>query len=516
MGLRIDRAWPLLLAAYPPLWIASTSTGRFFWSDLALILVVSLAATALLLCTLGVVIRRRGFDLAALAAGAVVVWFWGVGKLADAAAGVVGDAGAAAAIGIGALLTVGAVVALAARPAALRTTTRAAFILGALLVVQAAAALAYNQARASRTVAASRLAREFAAPVPMRAGGPSDRTPRDIYLIILDTYARRDVLHDVLGHDNGPFEDSLRALGFTIPAWTRSNYQETIVSLPSIFNLGHVDTFLADGANEDDDTLPLYLMQHNRAGRFARARGYRYLFFPSPWWRGTQTNAEADEVFRGWRGWHPGSLLARTELRRVIWRQTALRWLVPGNAAGDPAHIFATFDGLADVASRPELTFTVAHFLVPHLPYVLDGDCRRIDTAWALAADERERAAYVAQLTCVNTLLLELVHELLRRSEVTPVVLLQGDHGTAFLNPRDRPPITRAQLIERSGAFGAYLLPGGGDRLMSDSVSAVNVLRHVFHHYLGADLDPLPNDFYYADRLRAFDFTRYTTADLAP
>ncbi len=95
-------------------------------------------------------------------------------------------------------------------------------------------------------------------------------------------------------------------------------------------------------------------------------------------------------------------------------------------------------------------------------------------------------------------------------------MLLQGDHGTAFLNPRDRPPITRAHLIERSGAFGAYLLPGGGERLMRDSVSAVNVLRHVFSHYLGADLEPLPNDFYYADRLRAFDFTRYTTADLAP
>jgi hypothetical protein len=106
------------------------------------------------------------------------------------------------------------------------------------------------------------------------------------------------------------------------------------------------------------------------------------------------------------------------------------------------------------------------------------------------------RDAYLNQVRCLNTLLLQTVTSLLQRSTPPPIILLVGDHGTNSLQYSDAKSaeaVSPAQAQERFGAFGAFHLPAGGGRLVADSVTLVNVIPKVLNYYFDAGI-PLASD----------------------
>src|SRR6185503_14536075 len=74
------------------------------------------------------------------------------------------------------------------------------------------------------------------------------------------------------------------------------------------------------------------------------------------------------------------------------------------------------FEQLGALARTPEPLFVFAHIVIPHEPYLYDADCHHISPYWPQrgggAEDRRIRAAYVAQLTCVNRKIERLAAEL--------------------------------------------------------------------------------------------------------
>jgi len=79
----------------------------------------------------------------------------------------------------------------------------------------------------------------------MRCAGMSRRTSRweDSfsgsgfgYYVVLDTFARQDVLKSVLNYDNSAFLTALKARGFYIPDCAFSNYDGTDLMLSSVLN----------------------------------------------------------------------------------------------------------------------------------------------------------------------------------------------------------------------------------------------------------------------------------------
>lgn len=175
---------------------------------------------------------------------------------------------------------------------------------------------------------------------------------------------------------------------------------------------------------------------------------------------------------------------------------TPLRWLGSNFPAGDAGHVFRSFEALSRVADRPEPTLAFAHFLIPHPPFIVDADCR------GLPEGTREvPQSYVAQIQCANRLLIGLVTSLLARSDPSPIILIQGDHGTRTVKPArgDRgDTVTAAAVRERLGAFGAYFLPAGGGKVLGDSITAVNLMRFVLSYYSGADLPALSDSLFYS------------------
>jgi hypothetical protein len=293
-------------------------------------------------------------------------------------------------------------------------------------------------------------------------------------------------------------------LGFTIPKLVRSNYTTTTLSIPSLVNFAQLTQVATDvGRKSNDRSLPDYILEHNRLVRFLKSQGYRFAFFPSHWWRATDHNEHADYEYQAGGGFSLRRALAATQLHNLLYRFTilgAVGSLHPTYAE----HIKQTFQGIRNLDTRGKPTFVFAHFIFPHLPYVLNANCESDVAPYRGEPDRR----YLDQVRCANRLILDLVRSLVHRSGKPPIILLQGDHGTAmrgFNKAQTLEQVTPSQARERFGAFGAYYLPDGGGRLFTDTVTVVNVLRKVLNYYFGAPLPRIPDNLYLSLEARPFD-----------
>jgi hypothetical protein len=503
---RLASLYPFLLVLVPVLFRARESPGYYTLADLALILAVLLALTGAVYALAAAVFRGRAEGrLPALAAFLAVLWFFGFDTAARALPRAPHHLQYLALALAGVAASVVLFRWLARRPAVLGRVATFLTLTGALLVLRSAVGIGVEARRAHEQVARSALTRELARPIAGPATAPEPR--RDVYLIVLDEYANAGVLRDALDFDNGAFVDSLRALGFYVPAAVRSNYGHTLLSLPSLLNAAHVYPLARElPPGSTDPTLPNHLLAHGRIARFLQARGYRYVVFPALWWGATRTSPIADSVVHVWHGLDLDRALGRTELRRTLRLGTPLDYL-HRDARWDGDFVRRTLDGVARLPSVKQPVFAFAHVLSPHFPYVLDAACRTPPRFPVRPA----RTAYVAQLQCLNRMVLDMVGRLIRQSDVPPVILLQGDHGSTmlgFATARTAEQVSAPEAWERFGAFGAYYLPDGGAAAFGDTVTVVNVLGHVLRTYVGARLPREPDTQYLSVERAPFRLVR--------
>jgi hypothetical protein len=506
MTRRLTELYPFLLAAAAVLSMAAGNPGKFDLADLLQTLAFTVACFALvhLLAALAAGGRADG-RLPALLTLLAVVGVFGIPPVARSFQGGPKDPRNVAVVLLAVAATGLAARWLTRRPRRLQTAATFLTVTGALLVVRLAADIAADQMRARGDVAESALARELARPIDGAAPAAAPR--RDIYLLVLDEYANAAVLRERFGFDNSVFEDSLRTLGFHIPAEVRSNYFHTILSLPSLLNAAHlhrVESELPEGAT--DPTLVNRLLERSRVASFLKNQGYRYVFFPSLWWEPTQETALADSVVRVWRGFNPARTLSRTEFRRELQKATVLRYFLREDPL-DHDHVRRTFESFGRLPSVPAPVFAFAHVLTPHWPYVFERNCRQ-----SRPTGPADRVVdYVEQLECVNSMVLGLVTHLIHDSEVAPIILLQGDHGTKTLRYSKAPSaglVGAEAARERFGAFGAYYLPDSGAAAFGDTVTVVNVLGNVLRHYFAARLPREPDDLYLSLQDTPYEFRR--------
>ena len=109
---------------------------------------------------------------------------------------------------------------------------------------------------------------------PDQAGQP------DVYYIILDGYARADVIKNVLGFDNTYFLDQLRGLGFVVAQCSRSNYRSTELSLTSSLNMEQMPTVYQWAAEQgiSDEIQRTFLAQSQVRKEF-ETLGYKIVAF---------------------------------------------------------------------------------------------------------------------------------------------------------------------------------------------------------------------------------------------
>lgn len=505
--------YPALFAAALVLWVAANNPGQYRLSDLGIVIAAVVTGCALAVLALFVALRALDHTgRAALLAAALVMlaaaWCFYYFPAQHAVSLISGWASRnPVLVPLGMVLTLAALAWLVRQPRERLVVVNGLMSrFGLLLVIMVGAQATLSLVRQPSIVRRSGLIRELATPLRILGPVPGWNVPlRDIYLVVLDGHANARVLDEVFGFDNSRFEDSLRSLGFYLPHDVRSNYVQTYLSVSSLLNFSHVTKLTQDaGETSKDHSLPTYLVKHNRAARFLKSQGYKYVLFPSAWWAATANSPLADEEFDPRQRFDLGHEIQRTELRLAVLRSTLLRLAFLSDQTSTPLvqHFIRSFRGLGDVATDPAPTFAFAHILLPHVPYLLDERCRPLEHPVPddMEADTPEqRRDYVAQVKCVDNLVLELVTAVLRRSTTPPVILLVGDHGPRFADVGfyEHPErVSTAFIRERFGAFGAFYLPAGGERAFDEPVTLVNVLGNVLRYYFNADVPPSANHMY--------------------
>lgn len=509
---RFRLLYPFLFAILPVLLIVKRNPGASTSADAAWVVLTIVVGCALTYLVVGLVAARgRWTPTVALIVFAAIVWFYWYDTLIGLVRRFWRGAPVPIIAVVGLAATVAIVLWITRRPRYLERATTFLTLTGVLLVAWSGFKIVRSKVAERQAIHRSALIAELARPIPATAvRGPK----RDVYLILLDEYANSGVLRDVFGYDNGIFEDSLRQLGFTIPRVMQSNYIHTTFSLPSLLNFAYVNQLSTElGDRSNDPTVPNYLLENNRTVAFLKSRGYKFLLFPSQWWISTQGNRNADWTFHAWHGFHLGQEATRSDLRRSLVNTTMLS-LLQKDYVHDADHVKRTMAALPLVADRPEPTFTFAHILTPHRPFAVHADCQPRKERFPLGGSwlALRRQIYVEQVQCVNRQVLAVITELLRRSSVPPIIVIQGDHGTPALR-YDRAPNARAvsppQARERFNPFGAYYLPDGGGKAFADSVTLVNVFQKILSYYFGAEVPPAPDRLYFSMDETPFLFVEF-------
>jgi hypothetical protein len=325
----------------------------------------------------------------------------------------------------------------------------------------------------------------------------------DIYFIVLDGYARQDVLRRYYAHDNAPFLSALRGRDFQVSTQASANYEWTFLSLASTLNMGYVQDLFAEqvGPGSVSRAFVYDRIRDNETARFLRAQGYEIVHVRSTW-GATSVNPYADREVRC------ESSVYTSEFMRAVGEAS---WLgaFHSKAGVDLARCnLANFEALEQLTASGQPRFVFAHFVLPHHPYLFDRNGRVLRNAVVSNQFEfqkrlwEDRDSYRAQLEFVNRRVLETVDAIRRRSTLPPLILIVSDHGPGLhrgLSDSSRDAV-------RFANFGAYLLPGAPPDLMPATGSAVNQFRRILGFYFGVDLPALPDRHFTSSNDRPYDF----------
>jgi hypothetical protein len=329
------------------------------------------------------------------------------------------------------------------------------------------------------------------------------QTHPDIYLVILDGYARSDVIERIFDYDNALFEASLAEFGVDVYSRAKANYPITHFSIPSLLNMSYMHRGQGPISNADLSQLARSISGDNETVRTVKANGYRYLHGETI----SQYNHCGDEVDLCLHGPFLDvtmyRLLQNTPVGGLFYADTddPATWLNIQRIA--QMRHWKSLE--SDFGDGPKFTFL--HLILPHPPLFLDRDCNlRIDPDLRgsemirddIPADRHGKrlAAWLEQVECANRATLDFIAQL----DDDDVVIVTSDHGSdaTYRLFGDVSQYTEDDLGERIPTFTAARLPGHCRNIVPEDVALVNLFRYVFACLADETPDPLPDHTYVA------------------
>jgi hypothetical protein len=348
----------------------------------------------------------------------------------------------------------------------------------------------------------------------------------DIYYIVLDGYAREDILKELYGFDNSEFLNFLKGNGFVVPPKSRSNYPKTALSIASTLNMDYINVLMPGIEDSKNWWLMSPLISDSRVHFMLGQLGYQSISIASDW--GITDNSTSDIYFR------PCQIML-TDFEGFLLNSTPLSVARSflSNFAFVPSYtshgnlVNYSFATLADVSSLPGPKFVFAHIIAPHPPFIFDAEGNYLQPGYSFSFndandfpydDEQYRKGYVEQIQFINLKVEQLIKSIIDRSKVLPVIILSADHGPGMFS--DFRSSENTCLKERFSTFSAYYLPGIDSSLVPDDVSSVNIFRILFNGYFDVQIPLLENFFYYyKDEIyifRAEDITGFVDSCTLP
>ncbi|MDH5695681.1 MAG: hypothetical protein OEZ00_03620 [Dehalococcoidia bacterium] len=294
----------------------------------------------------------------------------------------------------------------------------------------------------------------------------------DIYYIILDMYAREDTLKEVLNYDNSEFTNYLTSRGFYVATKSCSNYTTSHRSLASSLNMDYL--------KPEDEGMPrlVEMMRNSKVSRLLKSVGYRYIFVDGNMgMKGMDKYAEV-YLYEGAFG------IKVSHFAHSLCDTTALSPFARVFSTHGANAILYAFDALADIPHIEEPTFVYAHIMCPHSPGLFDSNGLKKFKIFEPEEFYDDPEGYLGNLAFITKKVKTLMDEILSKSDVPPVIILQADHGMYGF-------AKGSQMWE---IFNAYYLPGKDNRLLYEAITPVNSFRVVFNLYFDTDYELLKDE----------------------
>jgi hypothetical protein len=487
---------PFLFATAPILFLYSYNAPRLpiSGSELTLPLILALALAALLLLLYRLALRDP--RKAGIAASLFLLVSFSYGHVFAALGG---RASHAVLLGVSILALGGGTLLVARARTDLRNVTALANAVGATIFLL------------NLGTGLPSLVRRDAPPgrAPSAPGAAAEAP--DIYYIILDGYARADILKDIYGFDNSSFTGWLERNGFRVAARSRSNYAQTYLSLASSLNMTGLDSVAGLDSGSDNRSPLLRLIRNNRVMRELKKRGYTTVSYASGYTGTDLANADIHYAPRWSLSEFQNLVISTTPLPLILDRV-----LRRSQFDLHRDRILYTLAHLPDAARLKQPVFVFAHILSPHPPFVFGPGGRKINPdgyftiaeggSFKVVDKEKVRREYVAhyrdQLEFLTGKVQQTLTRILAESPRPPVIILQGDHGPGSVLNWDDPEPT--DLQERMAILNAALFPG--DNLFYDSITPQNTFRLVFDRVFGDTLSLLPDRSRFSTVTRPYRF----------
>jgi hypothetical protein len=336
----------------------------------------------------------------------------------------------------------------------------------------------------------------------------------DIYYIILDGYARSDLMKSLYAFDNGPFLSRLKTHGFVVAQQSHANYCQTPLCIASALNCQYLDASATD--SETIQAAIKDLIGNNAIVKALKAHGYQFISFATGF---DQTDHPEVDLYLS-----PNPPLS--EFQWMLVSTTPLAAVLTRPSEINPYKLsrkrtLYLLDKLPEIAKIPEPTFTFAHIVCPHPPFVFGehgedvspyGKMYRLTDGDQFREFYGDRNEYIdgyrKQAAFITGQVERMIDRLLAESPEPPIIILQSDHGSGL--GLDTSSVDRSDLQERMSILNAYYLPDGGEAAIYETITPVNSFRIVLNKYFGAHLALLEDKSFYstwAEPLKFVDVT---------
>ncbi|MBW1768118.1 MAG: tetratricopeptide repeat protein [Deltaproteobacteria bacterium] len=337
----------------------------------------------------------------------------------------------------------------------------------------------------------------------------------NILFIILDAYARVDVLEEIYGYDNSEFLKFLAEKGFFTANKSTANYNQTSLTVASCLNMTYLNDLVGKLLpTESNDRRPLWKMirYDNRVFHFLKQRGYKIASFASGIEDTEIRNADL-YLKSGWTlNGFQNALINTTPM------PSALRLLKTTNQFDiHRERVEYILDHLVPLSKEKSPIFVFAHIEVPHTPFVFgpNGEKRYPekeyndnDGDWLIHEGRLTREqyikGYVDQLLYINKRMTTVINGILSQSKSPPIIILFSDHGPRSLLFWEDPKKT--YMKECMSNLNSFFFPDGNYSQLYDEITPVNTFRVIFNQFFDTDLKLLPDNTYYSTAKYCYKF----------
>jgi hypothetical protein len=354
----------------------------------------------------------------------------------------------------------------------------------------------------------------------MRLLAREDSYLPNIYYIILDGYARSDVLKEVYQYDNSDLLEYLAKKGFYIAKKSRSNYCQTTLSLCSSLNMSYLDKLFNEiGIHPKKKSGPFHqLFKENKVFRFLKQYGYTIVAFASGYSFTEIKNADIYKSPQRGLSEFQNVLLGTTPVPPILNRYFPKKKATQHGLHRD--RIRYIFRRLSEATKRNSPAFVFAHINAPHPPFLFGehGEEINSDKHFSIAdgshfvRNERSRKAYLEgyrkQIGFIDKKIKKMVESILGKENVLPIIVLQADHGPGSM--LDHESVKNTNLKERMTILNAVYLPKGGRERFYEEITPVNTFRIIFNHYFDANYNLLRDKCYFSRFEKPFGFIDVT------